>query len=158
MFDLAFDQPREPSEDAALAKAIAEAGHVVLFEMLTSDRQPITDAAGVVRGVLAREQLRPPLPAFAEAAAGLAPFPLPKVPNRVSQFWLFRPGAEGGPTLPVVALQLYALWFIRNGSICWSARGLRASRRPMGRSWATPQPSRTSCSACGRVSRSIRTR
>jgi adenylate cyclase len=37
----------------------------------------------------------------------LAPFPLPKVPARVSQVWTFKRGAGGTPTFPVMAYQVY---------------------------------------------------
>jgi adenylate cyclase len=53
------------------------------------------------------ERLAPPLPSLAEAAAGLAPFPLPKVPVRVSRYWTFKAGAGNAPSLPVVAFHVY---------------------------------------------------
>lgn len=109
VFDIAFEKPREPAQDAALAEAIAGAGRVVLFELLDRTRRPVFGSSGELRGEITTEQLRPPFPALAAAAAGLGPFPLPKVPQRVSQFWAFRPGIDGGPTLPAVALQRHAL-------------------------------------------------
>jgi hypothetical protein len=54
-------------------------------------------------------RLIPPTPELADAAAGLAPHVLPKVPPRVSEVWTFLPAAGGTPTLPVVALQVHAL-------------------------------------------------
>ena len=54
------------------------------------------------------ERLAPPLPLLAEAAAGLAPFPLPKVPVQVSRYWTFKAGAGNAPSLPVVAFHVYA--------------------------------------------------
>ena len=106
VFDLRLDQAREPEQDAALAEAIAKAKRVVLFEHIDHTRLPLPGEEDQTVGVLATEQLRPPLDAFAQAAVGLGPFPLPKVPARVSQFWAFRPGGEA--TLPVVALQRHA--------------------------------------------------
>lgn len=105
VFDLILDQPREPEDDGALAAAIDAAGRVVLFEYLDRTVRPIDDGSGAAAGVLSREQLRPPLPAFVEAAAGVGPFPLPKVPARVSQFWAFGANLDDRPSLPVVALQ-----------------------------------------------------
>ena len=51
----------------------------------------------------------PPIPTLAQSAAALAPFPLPKVPIKVSQYWTIKTGAGDTPTLPVVVFQLYAL-------------------------------------------------
>ena len=52
----------------------------------------------------------PDLP-FGDNAAASAPYPLPKVPVKVSSDWTFWTTAEESPapTLPVVAFQLYAL-------------------------------------------------
>ena len=110
-FDLIFERERErePEGDAALADAITRAGRVVLFEGLELQRQPTPAAEDMPLGLLETQRLRPPIEAFAGAAAGLGPFPLPIVPDRVSQVWLFQPGAGGRPTLPAVALQRHAL-------------------------------------------------
>lgn len=107
--DLIFDRRREsdPDQDHELARAIADA-EVVLLEYLRSANRELATADGDVQGLVRTEQVVQPLPELVEAAAGLAPFPLPKVPARVSQFWAFKPGAGGRPTLPVVALQRFA--------------------------------------------------
>jgi adenylate cyclase len=55
------------------------------------------------------ERRIPPLPVLSEAAAATAPFPLPKVPVKVSQFWLFKGGAGDVATLPTVMFQLHTL-------------------------------------------------
>lgn len=109
VFDLILDQPREPEDDGALAASIAAARRVVLFEYLDRTVRPIDDDSGAVAGVISREQLRPPLAAFVAAAAGVGPFPLPKVPARVSQFWAFGANLDDRPSLPIVALQRRAL-------------------------------------------------
>ena len=54
------------------------------------------------------EELVPPFPGLAEAAAGLATFPLPKEGASVHQFWVFKESTDNAPTLPAVALQLHA--------------------------------------------------
>ena len=102
VFDLRLDQARDAANDAALAQAIRDAGRVVLFEYLERKHSILLGSEDEVTTVRAQ----PPLPEFERAAAGLGPLPLPKVPARVSNFWAFLPGGE--PTLPVVALQLYA--------------------------------------------------
>ena len=110
VLDLRLDLPAdEAGADAALADAMAAAGRVVLFEHLERTRQAVGDPAGGAAGHLTMDRLVPPLPAFAEAAAGLGPFPLPKVPARVDRFWTFSSVAGDVPTLPSVALLLDAL-------------------------------------------------
>ncbi|MDJ0784634.1 MAG: adenylate/guanylate cyclase domain-containing protein [Desulfosarcinaceae bacterium] len=105
-FDMIFDEPRSPSDDHRFAQAIARAGNVVLCEYLDRERLSITTAS---QGTYATvEKLVRPIPLLAEAAVGLGPFPLPKVPVQVSQYWTFKTGAGDLPTLPVVAYHLYA--------------------------------------------------
>lgn len=115
VLDLRLDQPRDPAGDRKLARAIAAADRVVLFEFLDDHRQPLPAQGGAVAGVLRTIGVHPPLPAFAAAAAGTAPFPLPKLADRrVSQFWAFR--ASGGePTLPIMALHLHAIRQVADG-------------------------------------------
>jgi adenylate cyclase len=107
VFDIIFTEPREPAGDRAFAEAVRRAGNVVLFEYLYKETLPLTDDEAGEAMVLERRV--PPYPALAEAAAARAPFPLPKVPVKVSQFWAFMPSTGGDPTLPAVALQLYLL-------------------------------------------------
>jgi adenylate cyclase len=109
VFDIFFEQARPGDEDALLAEAIAKAGTVVLSKYLVRD----TVAADGSRrsGTLNIERLLSPLPAFEDAALASAPFPVPKVPVRVSQHWTFKSGAGDTPTLPVVALKILALEF-----------------------------------------------
>jgi adenylate cyclase len=108
VFDLILTRPQDPVEDRALATAIAGARRVVLFQYLDTVKRPITEAGEPAPRWLTTERVVAPLPAFAEGAMGLAPFPLPKVPGRVSQFWTFQHIAGESPTLPVVALQHHA--------------------------------------------------
>jgi adenylate cyclase len=106
VFDLRLDQPRDPADDAALAQAIRAAGRVALFEHLERKQRTLPGGGHDLAGDFTTVRPLPPLPEFERAAAGLGPLPLPKVPAQVSNFWAFLPGGE--PTLPVVALQLYA--------------------------------------------------
>jgi len=107
--DLIFERERESRGDAALAQAIEEAGRVVLFEAMDLERQPMGEAGHAPLGLLETQRISPPIQPLADAAAGLGPFPLPIVPARVSQAWLFNPGSGGRPTLPAVAVQLRAM-------------------------------------------------
>jgi adenylate cyclase len=108
VFDLILSAPQDPAEDRALAKAIADARRVVLFEYLDAVRRPLAAAGQQAAQWLTTERVVAPLPALAEGAMALAPFPLPKVPSRISQFWTFQNVAGERPTLPVVALQRHA--------------------------------------------------
>ena len=101
-FDMIFTDHRNPGEDRDFALAMQEAGNVILFEYLQSEvlglQGPNADTAIHV------EQRVPPIPEFTSAALAVAPFNLPKVPERVNQAWLFKSGAGDLPSLPVVAL------------------------------------------------------
>lgn len=107
-FDIHFEESRDPVQDAYLARAVEAAGNVVLFEYLRKEAHPLINGAGESTEVLT-ESLIPPMPALARAAVATAPFPLPKVPVKVSQYWLFKEGAGDAPTMPVVMFQLHAL-------------------------------------------------
>jgi adenylate cyclase len=108
-FDIIFDKARAAADDQAFADAIRQARNVVLFEYLSRETVPVTAKRGPPRGALHIETLVPPMPSLAQAAVALAPFPLPKVPVKVSQYWTFKTGAGDTPTLPVVAFQIFAL-------------------------------------------------
>ena len=103
VFDIFFEKTRSNAQNRLFARAIHDAGNVVLFEYLKKERLmgPDDTPVSIVRRVL-------PTPVLAEAGAALAPFPLPKVPVKVSQCWLFKSQAGDAPTLPVVAFQVYA--------------------------------------------------
>ena len=109
VFDMAFDIGRAAGEDRALADAVSRAGNVVLCERLRRDTVSLEGDGGRAgtRGISIVKCV-PPVSPIGEAAAALAPFPLPKVPVRVNQFWTFTTGAGETPTLPVAALQIHA--------------------------------------------------
>ena len=108
-FDVFFSETRSPGEDHALAEAIGRAGNVVLVEDLRKKTIPLVqDAAGHARDRITVEQLVPPIPELAQAADSIAPFPLPKVPVRVSQYWTFEQTGDV-PTFPAVTFQIFAL-------------------------------------------------
>jgi adenylate cyclase len=107
-FDVHFGTPKEAASDQAFVDAVARAGNVVLVELLTGKRQPITDQAGRYVGMVWTEESIPPFQALAEAASGLASFPLPKEAAAVHQFWVFKESTDQAATLPAVTLQLHA--------------------------------------------------
>ena len=108
-FDIIFDEARSTEHDNLFAEAISNARNVVLGECLKKETVPLTDDEGAPTGDLNIERLVLPIPSLARSAIALAPFPLPKVPVKVSQYWTFKTGAGDTPTLPVVVLQIFAL-------------------------------------------------
>jgi len=107
-FDVFFREPREPAGDKALADAIRQAGNVILFRYLHKDAVQLYEEKGK-RSTLFLERVLDPAPIFADAAVALAPFALPGVPVKVSQFWKFKPEVGGLATLPTMAFQYYSL-------------------------------------------------
>jgi adenylate cyclase len=91
-FDVIFDEPRDAKQDTDFAAAIAEAGNVLLVEVLRKEKLSLEDGSGQ----LEIERLNQPIAVLRDAA--LAPFPIPKVPVKVSQYWTFKTGA--GSALP----------------------------------------------------------
>jgi len=96
VFDIYFADPR-PGQDETLARVAARSKRVVLVQEMNRERAK----------TLIINTLTSPTPLLAKEVAGLAPFPLPKIPNQISQFWTFYQPV-GAPTLPVVALQIAA--------------------------------------------------
>jgi adenylate cyclase len=108
-FDLIFDEVKSPEDDHLFAETIGKARNVVLCESLKSEKVPLTTKGGTPGGNLNIERLVPPIPPLAQSAVALAPFPLPKVPVKVSQYWTFKTEAGDTPTLPVVAFQVFGM-------------------------------------------------
>ncbi|MCG8550119.1 MAG: CHASE2 domain-containing protein, partial [Desulfobacterales bacterium] len=109
VFDINFAGSVSRAVDQEFAQMIQKAGNVVLYEHLRKKRTPLRDSTGTINGILNIEERVPPLEVLAQSAAALAPFPLPKVPVKVSQCWAFKTGAGDIPTLPVAAFQLFTL-------------------------------------------------
>lgn len=112
-FDMLFDEPDTTAGDAHLADAVAAAGNVVLTAFL---RKSVVGMARDQQLLITAEHLVAPLPALAAGALAIAPFPLPVVPVKVSQFWTFKASAGGVPTLPSAVFQAAMLtwpggWF-----------------------------------------------
>ncbi|MGI9334416.1 MAG: CHASE2 domain-containing protein [Gammaproteobacteria bacterium] len=105
-FDVNFDEPRAPDSDADFAAALEQSSRVVLFEYLKRTPLPGTGGRGDGPNVLV-EQRALPIEILAQAAAGSAPFPLPKA-RAVNAAWLFKDSAGDVPTLPLAMLGVYA--------------------------------------------------
>lgn len=98
--DIVFEEARkdDPEGDQRLARAIEQAGNVILAERV----QEVDDPPFI------GDQRFPPVEPLRRAALATAPFMLPYVPARVSQSWTFG-RAGGAPSLPAVAMHAYAL-------------------------------------------------
>jgi adenylate cyclase len=100
-YDIFFKKPRLPDADELMAKALQRAENVLLVAYLEQKR--VSDRLANVD----IERLIPPTESLADAAVGIAPFVLPKIPIRVSRFWTFT-GENQLMSLPAAALQLFA--------------------------------------------------
>lgn len=109
VYDLYFHQAHDVSEDAPLADAMRQAGNVVLSASLQTEKVFANTQGAALSPAINIERVHPPIAPLADAAMAVAPFPLPKIPIRVSQYWTFKTSAGDIPTLPVAAFQLYAL-------------------------------------------------
>lgn len=110
VFDVHFAETRLAADDQAFATAIRRAGNVVLFEELRR-KEPSTQEEKKQHDTVAIDILVPPQPLFANAALALAPFPLPKIPVRVTQSWIFKDSAGGAATLPAIAAHAFGIQY-----------------------------------------------
>jgi adenylate cyclase len=109
VFDLIFQDPQSAANDQAFAAAIAAAGNVILTQPINRRIISLADSTGTPTTNMNIERMVSATPAIAASALGQAPFPLPKIPVKLNRFWRFCPGSGDMPTLPVVALQAYAM-------------------------------------------------
>lgn len=107
-FDLLFQQPQDEINDQRFATAMRSAGNVVLTQAIDRQTMPLPDQNTNRSARVMIERTISAIPILADAAIGQAPFPLPKVPIKLNQFWCFRTTAGNLPTLPVVAFHIYA--------------------------------------------------
>ncbi len=110
-FDVHFVENRDLEGDRAFAESIRQAGNVVLFERIQRESRALSrdDPSG---GTLEMDRLIPPLPLLADSALVLAPFPLPKLPVRVNQSWIFKTSAGDRLTLPAAVLQVLGMQYV----------------------------------------------
>jgi adenylate cyclase len=106
-FDVHFIEPRVPEDDELFARAMGRAGNVVLTEPLKTKEVPGAGGSGAPDHNIVR--IIPPIDLFARAARATAPFTLPRIPFKVSQYWTFETAAGDSPTVPAIVLQLYAM-------------------------------------------------
>ncbi len=110
VFDLLFDTPGIiPEDNIKLAHAMQEAGNVIVAERLVFEESKINiDTGDYLYELIEQEGPSQLLPEIAEASVAHTSFPLPKA-ARVDHFWTFKTGAGDSPTMPVAALQTFAL-------------------------------------------------
>lgn len=107
-FDLTFDTPgSHAANDRELAAAISLAGNVLIADSVRKEVIQVQGNTGESIGSMLIEKPIPPIAMFEQAALGHAPFLLPKG-SRVHSYWTFRDGAGDAPTLPVLALHVFA--------------------------------------------------
>ena len=109
VFDLLFERPSLADDDPLFSDAIQQGKNIVLCTGIRKEAVPLFDKQGKHHGELDIERIVLPVAPLAESGAALAPFPLPKVPVRVTQYWTIKTSAGDLPTLPIVAFQLFAL-------------------------------------------------
>jgi adenylate cyclase len=108
-FDIMFSESRSTEDDKLFAEAIKNARNVVLCESLKKETSYLTDEMGNPIGNISIERLKQPIPPLANSAVALAPFPIPQVPTKVSQYWTFKTSAGNVPTLPLVVFKIFTL-------------------------------------------------
>ncbi len=106
-FDILFDEHRDPDDDEKFAAAIRKAGNVILCGCTLSEHIVLHGSDRKVDGAVMIETFLPPISLLGTCALATAAFPLPRMPSRIDQCWSFKLGNT--PTLPVVALQMYAM-------------------------------------------------
>jgi adenylate cyclase len=105
VLDIMFEEPSDSRNDERLGAAIERAGNVLLLERVESRDMRLSG----LEGISIMEQRVPPIEPIGAGALGIAPFTLPVVPFRTSQFWAFGRGDTTTPNLPALALQAYGL-------------------------------------------------
>jgi adenylate cyclase len=108
-FDLYFLDPTSPDEDNSLVEAIKNARNVVLAEPLKEETVSASDMGGSQVGEHRIVKPVKPIAALSRSAVATAPFVLPRMPVKVSQYWTFHTASGDSPTFPAVAFQIYAL-------------------------------------------------
>ena len=108
-FDLIFHEPQRSTNDQAFAAAIRQAGNVILAQSIDRQTMPLNGHNDTPITRVNIQKMVSAIPMLADAAIGQAPFPLPKVPIKLNQYWRFSPGAGDVPTLPVVVLHVFAM-------------------------------------------------
>lgn len=108
-FDVIFADKHSAREDNLFAQALRKARNVVLCQTMKVENVSLAEERGLPGGELNITKVLSPIPSFSESAVATAPFPVPKVSNKVSQYWMFTTAAGDKPTLPVTAFQVFMM-------------------------------------------------
>ncbi len=108
VFDMIFNEVQSSETDLALAEAIQRAGNVILTQSIIDETISVTDEKGVITANVNIEKIVPPIDIIGKAALAQAPFPVPRIPVKLSRFWTFKPGSGDAPAMPVVAFNVFA--------------------------------------------------
>ena len=108
-FDMIFTEKHSIRDDNAFAAALKRADNTVLCERMKVENILLREDEGNHSGELNITKIIAPIEPFSQAALASAPFPIPKVSNKVSQYWMFTTVAGDKPTLPVVAFQVFTM-------------------------------------------------
>lgn len=109
VFDMIFAEKHSVRDDNAFAAALKRADNTILCECMKVENILLGEEKGNHRGELNITKVIAPVDPFSQAALASAPFPIPKVSNKVSQYWMFTTVAGDKPTLPVVAFQVFTM-------------------------------------------------
>ncbi len=108
-FDVHFIEPRSPKDDSLFAEALRKAGNVVLCEPLKLKEVPLSGGRPDDEASHSIVKVVQPIDLFSRSAVATAPFTLPRIPFKVSQYWTFETGAGDSPTMPAASLQLFTM-------------------------------------------------
>lgn len=109
VFDIFFDEVRDVHDNDLFASALRQSGNTLLFQSFDKQAVLASEHNAINQHLAYIETLNKPVASLSDAAAGLAIFPLPKVPAQVNHFILFKPELGNLPSLPVAALQVYSM-------------------------------------------------
>jgi len=108
-FDMFFNELHSDDDDILLAEALREAQNVVLVETIKKDKIVLKDDQGAPEGELHIEKRMLPVSPLLQSSLAVAPFPLPKVPLKVRQYWTFKTASGDIPTLPLIVFQVFTM-------------------------------------------------
>ncbi|MEF9475974.1 MAG: adenylate/guanylate cyclase domain-containing protein, partial [Candidatus Mariimomonas ferrooxydans] len=108
-FDVHFIEPRSREDDLLFAEAMRKADNVVLTEPVKLKEVSLPGGSGSHALSHNIVKVVQPIDLFSRSALATAPFTLPRIPFKVGQYWTFETNAGDAPSMPIVALQLFAM-------------------------------------------------
>nr|MBX2881025.1 CHASE2 domain-containing protein [Granulosicoccus sp.] len=99
IFDIFFQHPRDENSDEILIDAIRKSRRAILSQYIHRRKT----------GNMIVSEIVNPAQGFTLAPIGLAPFLLPRDDDFIYKYWLFHSDTGDTPTLPITALQVFAI-------------------------------------------------